>query len=143
MSIKRILKYTLISIFGLIVLMIIVGIFASRKPEQSEQIFQPTTKYLKIGEEGIINNNSDKNDLSGVAVLGVSKEALNKFIDTQIADDKIGYLQMLGRGELFIVDNGISVKVIKTSMFLREVRILEGEYFGESGWIPYEFVVSK
>lgn len=41
MSFKRILKYSLLGFIGLIILMVIVGIFASKKPEQSQSVSQP------------------------------------------------------------------------------------------------------
>ncbi len=103
---------------------------------------QPSTpSILGIGEEGIINNNSNKSDVSGVAVLAVDKKALDDLIQAQIADDKLGYSQMLGDGKLFIVDNGTKVKVIDIGFGKTEIRILEGEHLGKSGWIAYEFVI--
>jgi hypothetical protein len=35
------------------------------------------------------------------------------------------------------------VKIIDATFTLREVRLLEGEHMGASGWIPFEFVVSE
>lgn len=131
----------------LVVILLIVGfvILLVAFGGGGEKSSSPATQssILGVGEEGILNNNSDKNDVSGVAILAVDEKAFDDFIQAQIADDKLGYSQMLGAGRFFVVDNGTAVKVIDTGFAKRKVRILEGEHLGKSGWIPYEFVVSK
>jgi hypothetical protein len=100
-----------------------------------------TEQTLSIGEEGIINYNTDRNDCSGQAILGISKEAQDKITKASVAKDNVGLAQLVLTGEAFMVNNCTKVKVIDSAMFLRQVRILEGEQFGEAGWLPYEWVI--
>lgn len=126
-------------VVGFVILLVALG-------GSGEKSSSPTTQssILGVGEEGVLNNNSDKNDVSGVAILAVDEKAFDDFTQASIADDKLGYSQMLGAGRLFVVDNGTAVKVIDIKFLGKtEVRVLEGDYFGESGWIASEFIVSK
>ncbi|MCG2686668.1 hypothetical protein L6278_00850 [Candidatus Parcubacteria bacterium] len=96
---------------------------------------------LGIGEDGFLNNNKETTDCTGISILGTTKENYSNFVKAQVADDKTGYLQMIGDGKLFPIDNCTKVKVIDTAIFSRQIRILEGSHIGASGWIALEFVV--
>jgi len=104
----------------------------------------PTTKSqkLSIGEEGIINFREDKNDCSGedIIILGITKEAQGKISKALLAKDYIGLEDLLLSGEAFEVNICTKAKVIDTAFGLRQVRILEGDNFGKSGWLPYEWI---
>ncbi len=131
--------------FGLVGILVILIIFIARgdKNSTSTSTNTPTTEKqtLSIGEEGIINYNTDRNDCSGQAILGISKEAQDKITKASNAKDKIGLAQLVLTGEAFMVDNCTKVKVIDSAMFLRQVRITDGEQFGKAGWLPYEWTV--
>ena len=42
--------------------------------------------------------------------------------------------------KIFFVKTGTKVLVIDRETFSRQVRILEGENIGRSGWVPFEFI---
>ena len=139
---------------SLIVFLLIIGILASSGNEQkaqtgssNEQEAQTsqssTSSFLAVGEDGILNNNSVKTNCNGNSILGTSKENYDELTKTLVADDRLGYLQMIGNGQIFLVENCTKVKKIGGSFAISEVRILEGEYFGTSGWIAFEFAVKE
>lgn len=104
---------------------------------------QPQTNNsssLSIGEEGILNNNAVKTNCEGGAIVATTKENYKEFNKAVVADDRLGYSGMLGRGQLFRVENCTAIKLIGGSFSGMEVRILEGERIGKSGWVAFEFV---
>jgi len=121
-------------------LMIIVSNSGGNKPIPSSTT-TIENQILSIGDEGIVNNNGDRNNCDGKVILGISKEAENQIIKASVANDEIGLANILMNGGIFFVPNCTKVKVIDINMFIRQVRILEGEQFGKSGWLPYEFVI--
>lgn len=135
--------FWLIIVFVVAIVASVGGEKKETTPEKQSPQGQTKEEKLRIGDEGILNNNSDKSNFEGGSILAVDEKAFDDFIQALVADDKLGYSQMLGAGKLFIVDNGTAVKVISIGLFKREVRILEGDYLGRSGWIAFEFVVSK
>ncbi len=133
-------------VFLVIFIFIIVLIAISGDSRNSSPTTQPATRSqtLGVGEDGIVNNNSDKNDTSGIAILAVSEFYFDEFTQLSIARDEIGFRKMVSEGKLFTVKNGTAVKVIDLKFLGKtKVRILEGDYLGESGWIASEFVLPK
>ena len=110
-----------------------------------EETQTPISNTLSIGEEGILNNNEDKSDCSGKTLLGVSKEALEASIDAQIVNDRTGYMELAGSGQIFFVENCTLILKLDIDGFLgsiAKVRILEHSLYGQQvGWVPYEFAV--
>jgi hypothetical protein len=49
---------------------------------------------------------------------------------------------MISAGFIFSVENGTKVLVIDYGggMFIRKIRILEGEMKGRAGYVPYEWI---
>ncbi|MFA6324883.1 MAG: hypothetical protein WCX46_01505 [Candidatus Paceibacterota bacterium] len=127
--------------FILIVIIIIVIISTfSGKGDNSNKTQSVDKTTIRVGDDGIINYHQNKNDCSDIAVLGVSKEAMDKLVSAAVAGDNIGTTQLVIAGQAFSVPNCTKVKVIDSSMYARQVRILEGEHFGNSGWLPFEWV---
>jgi len=134
-----------------LIFFVLFTITISSKPEEQGQIETSQTtvssnskeeQKLEIGDVGIINYRDDKNDCGGddLVILGVSREAQEKVDKALYAKDTIGIAQLLANGEAFAVDICTKAKIIDSAVGLREVRILEGENMGKSGWIPYEWV---
>lgn len=99
---------------------------------------------LKVGEEGIINNNESKTDCSGSSILTINKDDLEEFINLSIASDKIGLYSMIREGKIFLVPNCTKIKVIGIlATGSQRVRLLEGSSMGNDGWISYEFIVRE
>lgn len=126
-------------IIGLSILTIIISFGGEDVPKQQND----KSATLSIGEEGILNNQKEKTNCDGNTILSTTKENYDEFSKTMVAEDNIGYLQMIGDGKLFLVENCTKVKVIDSAFALKEVRILEGEYFGTTGWTAYEFAIKE
>ena len=133
-----------IAIVIFVIVLISIGGGDNKTPSHSPTS-QPSANEnnkLGIGEEGIINFREDKNDCGGEdkIVLGTTKEAQDKVNKALLAKDYIGIAKLILVGEAFSVDICTRGKVIDRAFGLREVRIMEGENFGESGWLPYEWI---
>jgi hypothetical protein len=99
----------------------------------------PPTPSLHIGDEAILS-------LPGAQAIFLAsaedEEAYDELIDAENASDIEGIARMMARGRAFRVPNGTRVKVIGSSFSSRKVRILEGPYLGEAGWVQADFVVA-
>jgi hypothetical protein len=99
---------------------------------------------LKVGEDGIINNNELKTNCDGSSILTANKDDLEEFINISIANDKIGLYSMIKEGKIFLIPNCTKVKVIGIlASGSQRVRILEGLSMGKDGWIAYEFIIRE
>lgn len=92
--------------------------------------------YVNVGEEGVLY--SDELEYIGLAV---TKADFDELIDSSVANDKIGYAEVYERGDAYFVDVGTRVLVIDSSIGAKEVRILEGDLYGETGWVVQEYVI--
>ena len=126
----------------LIILVVFLAASGSDKsPSTSNYTSTPAKQTLSLGEVGIINYKTDRNDCTGQTILGATKESQDKITTALVANDEIGLAQLVITREAFMVDNCTKVKVIDTAVSLRQVRILEGEQVGKSGWLPYEWAI--
>lgn len=91
---------------------------------------------LSRGEEGYIKGTSGTPN----EILTNTKADYDVFIDILLSKDTIGLGQFLQDGRGFGVANGTKVLVIGTGVGVRQVRVLEGEHLGESGWLAMEYV---
>lgn len=57
-----------------------------------------------------------------------------------VANDVEGIQQMIARGQVMVVPPGTRVRVLATSFTAREVRILQGDDSGSSGWVIREAI---
>jgi hypothetical protein len=72
--------------------------------------------------------------------LARTRSALNDFIRASQRRDRHGLAETLLGGEMMAVDRGTRVLVLERGAFIVQVRVLEGELEGETGWIPVEMV---
>ena len=56
------------------------------------------------------------------------------------AKDKVGLLQLMGRGKVFMVTKGSSALVLDIGFTSMKVRINDGDMSGKAGWLPREYV---
>ncbi len=76
----------------------------------------------------------------GVVIVAVSKTALARLKTLADADDREGTYAMLLAGTIYTVPCGTSCRVIQTTWGgTCEVRILDGEHYGRSGWVQTKF----
>jgi len=129
---------------GLIVFVILIFwmMFILAKDDSPKQVTtQNTTSSFSIGDDGILSNQDIKTNCEGGTIVGTTKENYERFVELIVADDRLGYSGMLGNGLLISVDNCTKIKKIGGSFSMSEVRILEGEYLGTSGWTAIEHAV--
>ena len=110
------------------------------KEDPNTKVEQVKEAKLGIGDTGIINRFEDKTKCELVTALSVTKEDRDKLATTLEANDMEGLAIMILDGKAFVVDNCTKAKVIGRAMFVREVRILEGDATGMSGWLPVEWI---
>ena len=72
--------------------------------------------------------------------LGTTKQNHNQLIDYSVAKYSEGIEDMLMAGQAFIVAENTKATVIGSSFLTLQVKILDGKYEGEIGWISAETV---
>lgn len=101
-------------------------------PSNSES---PASEPTDIGQTAFVWVADDPEVL--IAVDEQSYEALGKAF---LAEDWLGIQQLLMQNSIFSVPRNTKVLVIDSGFGKRKVRILEGEYSGQAGWITMEFL---
>ena len=102
----------------------------------------PTVNRPSLGEEGILHNGTSDPNI----MVATTKSALDELTKACTRNDKYGVAEMFLAGKVFGPAQGVKVLVLDASGFVgstRQIRILEGEYKGRKGWVPYEFVKSR
>ena len=102
------------------------------QPGSSES---PTSEPTDIGQTAFVWVADDPEVL--IAVDEESYEALGKAF---LAKDWVGIQQLSTQNSIFSVPRNTKVLVIDSGFGKRKVRILEGEYSGQAGWITMEFL---
>jgi len=72
-----------------------------------------------------------------------TKEAFDAYIKAATNNDTLGMAQLIYADEGFLVPDGTKVLVIDSGLGSHEVRILDGKFIAQSGWVPMEFVVAN
>jgi hypothetical protein len=108
----------------------------------------PTSKHksetVRIGQIGQLRLESNS---EAMVLVASDKDALDAFTKAAVSDDKEGLAALILAGRLWPVKGGTKVRVIDYGGFLNatktQVRILEGGYYGRSGWVAAEWVVQS
>ena len=108
--------------------------------KEAEKVKEVKEIQLKLGDVGIINRFEDKTRCELVTALTINKDGQDELMTALEVGDNTGLVLMLLDGKAFTVDNCTKAKVIDTAMFLRKVRIMEGESIGQAGWLPMEWI---
>ncbi len=98
----------------------------------------PALTAKAVGEEGALIVDGDT-----PVPVAASQEDLTALFHCFSIKDKLGYLEMVKAGQVAIIPAKTKVLVIESGGFLRcnrKVRIQEGDYVGEAGWVPMEWV---
>ncbi len=132
--------------FGLIIVVLIVGSCcwpgwlisgSSNSSGATKRSKSTQSRIVSVGQEGILSSGGD------AVLLGVSKESYSRLVSLSVANDTVGIMDMILTGKVFSVKGGTRCRVIQISSVLtntREVRILEGDNYGLSGFTAGEFV---
>jgi hypothetical protein len=82
-----------------------------------------------------------------MVLVASDKDADDAFTKAAVSDDKEGVAALILANRLWPVKGGTKVRVIDYGGFLNatktQVRILEGGYYGRSGWVAAEWVVQS
>lgn len=114
-----------------------IGSGSSSSSSSSASTSQPSDRVSQ-GQNGYVRiSGSDS-----VAVLR-TKELMDEYVKAAVNKDTYGMAQLLLGGGGFFVSNDTKVLVIDSSIGARQIRILEGKFVGQSGWVPMEFVHSQ
>ncbi len=89
--------------------------------------------YMEVGEVGYL-----KSENGSDIFVGVTRSGYEEMVQSLVAKDKEGLLQLALSGQMIFVESGTQVRVIGTVVGAREIRILEGKYYGDSGWVAEE-----
>ena len=122
-------------------LLVVIGfaVIASLFDDGDEQRTRPTSTpssspSRSVGSDVVLRVNN------GDVVVCTSKDAYDEFLQLAVAKDYLGMSQMEAAGRLFRVPSGTKARVIGTGFEKREVRIMDGENFGRSGWVTSSLV---
>jgi hypothetical protein len=134
-------------IFGFVVLVAVIGSVAgsnsssSSSPGSSSQTAPaptPTEASLAVGDTGYLYEGGS---LTQKIEVSTTKDNMGQLIQLAIADDTLGMAKMVLDGQAFIADPGTQVRVIDISFpDAYEVRIMSGQNYSQSGWLPGEFI---
>ena len=125
---------------GFLVVLLITLIFATacNNIETNEVIEtnkeESKTRILGTGDQGILFMDG------GTIPVAVTKEAMDQMTRSFTVKDEIGFNNLFLSGQAFWAKSGTKVLVIDSTFTTSKVRILEGDYYGQSGWVPYEWV---
>jgi hypothetical protein len=124
-SVPRVPKGCILGCLGVVALIALIVVFSGTH--------EP--KPVSVGQNGRLELPG-----GGSVVLAVDKKALDDFTKASVAKDTIGVAAMVLSGRLFEVPSGTKCLVIDRTFAARQVRIMEGDQFGASGWVAYEWV---
>ncbi|MFH1971791.1 MAG: hypothetical protein ABIJ05_05465 [Patescibacteria group bacterium] len=96
-----------------------------------------SSKSVSVGEEGRLYLDSETSEI----LVAIDKEALDDLTDASVARDTYGYQQVYYEGRAYWVASGTKVLVLDRTFATTKFRIVEGDYYGEIGWVPYEWVI--
>jgi len=110
-----------------IFVIIIVSLFGCSDKETRQTV-------SSIGEKGILQSGAS------ITPVAVTKEAFDQWSKARVAKDEYGMVALLSSGLVFTPSSRTQVLVIDKDTYITKVRILQGEYTGQSGWVAYEYV---
>lgn len=131
---------------GIIILFYIIGSLSSdgsksnseppseAQNKEAAQNANESKKNLNTGETGVLS--VDGKDI----LVGIEKEDFDKIVKSSVAGDTYGIVEIVAQGKAFYVKDKTKVLIIDRDTFSRQVRILEGDMTGKTGWVPYEFI---
>ena len=92
-----------------------------------------------MGEEGYLRIEG-KDEV----MVPSTKEAFDKYSKSAIANDSDGLIELIGNNEAYFVKAGTKVLVLSnSSLGVREIRILDGQFTSRKGFVPMEFIYKQ
>jgi hypothetical protein len=121
-------------IFLFVFIMCVFGFFVVFKQDYYNSTSNIVKNSISIGETGRLYSNGDE------VPVARTKEVLDQVIKASTRNDTLGYSELVMTGMVFHVSSNTKVLVLDSTVYYKNIRILEGEYMGVSGWVPSEWV---
>lgn len=126
--------------FVVLILLCVVGFLFPRgsttpsRRNSPQTTSPPARQIVATGEEGRLNNGAAN------VLVAIDAESLSRLTKLSVANDKEGMIQLMLTGRVFAVPSDTKVRMLDPGFLKSEVRILEGEQYGRSGFVPAEWV---
>ncbi|MCX6735797.1 MAG: hypothetical protein NTZ13_01815 [Candidatus Parcubacteria bacterium] len=130
---SHLLRVLFISIGIIIFVPFIVGL--STGAGKGKTLNQP-----QIGETYTLNYNDDVSNCDGKVVVPIDEKSQEAYGKAAVAKDNEEIAMMVLEGNAFFVPNCTTVKVIDRNMYIRKIRIMDGEQTLKTGWVPNEYL---
>lgn len=131
---KRVQKRVGLLVIIICFIIFMVVLFSNGGGTSVNNQTNPVIEKAGIGDKGLLMSNNEE------MAIAITKEYFNELIKYSVAKDTMGIAEMALEGKIFFVKNNTKALVIDRDFAARQVRILEGEMFGKTGWVPYEFI---
>jgi hypothetical protein len=79
-------------------------------------------------------------DGKGEVGVATSEDNYDRQMQLLAANDREGWQEMVAKHQIMLVDSGTKCRIIDVGFSKDEVRILEGDFSGESGFVPVGWV---
>jgi len=153
MNIKPFITKKMVGVFMIIIgAIIVIGFIANlSKPSSStpnqNSTTQPVSTSINIGDNVILDGGKDAEGKAGDVFVAATEYDFVELVKEAYAKDTVGTAKMVLDGQILSVKGGTKALVIDTNtvgtvngdLEVYEVRIMSGDYFGESGWILTTF----
>jgi len=141
MNIKPFITKKMVGVFMIIIgAIIVIGFIANlSKPSSSapnqNSTTQPVSTSVNIGDNAVLDEGADQNSV----LVATTQANLDEIVKLAVVKDTVGMTEMVLNGQAFFVDRNTKVLVIDGGFTSLRVRIMSGDYYGASGWVPMEF----
>lgn len=123
---------------GLFLVLIVLSIFASVfvTALENTNVAPVNDVPVAVGASGYLKSSSG-GQLVGVASTRANADKITRLV---LRGDTDAQLEMVSKGEVYMVAHDTEVKVLEMDSGFSKVQILEGDYKGRQGWVPSEVV---
>ena len=129
----------LIVIFCIIVILMLIGKYVAGPSTPDATVPKEVAPKVVAPAQVTVGDNVTIDCGSELVIVAVTKADLDEITRLSIAGDNLGIATMIADGNAFMVNKGTKARVIERGLYTRRVRIMDGDYYGESGWVPMEF----
>jgi len=131
-------------LFGVLIVFGILGMvlkgLPEAKPVQQEIAGKGDEPKSRPADSLKAGNDCQLNGGGFPVLLSVSEEVDDRLTKLSNAKDEVGIKKMVLSGLAFVVPSGTKARIISKGFMTSEVRIMEGERFGKSGFLPSEYL---
>jgi hypothetical protein len=119
-----------------IAIVLVVAFCVMLVTKHSDQSQTSTQPALRVSQDYRLAAPGGDKDL----LIGVSKSDAGEITSALVAKDWARIQGLLRTGQAFIVEDGIQVKFIESTLAYKRVSIQGGKMLGRTGWLPREYI---